>query len=43
MVGLHMCMDAEEDAQLLEAVRAGWYDAEVYDSAAEHLAALGEE
>lgn len=43
MVGLHLCLDAEEDAQLLEAVRAGWYDAEGYDSAAEHLAALGEE
>lgn len=38
--GLHLCFDAEEDAQLLEAVRAGWYDAEVYDSSEEHLRAL---
>jgi len=38
---LHLVLDAEDDAQLIEAVRAGWYDAETYDSAREHLQALG--
>lgn len=38
--GLHLALDQQDLAQLIEAVQAGWYDAELFDSAAEELAWL---
>jgi hypothetical protein len=38
--GLHLALDQQDLAQLIEAVQAGWYDAELFDSAAEQLAWL---
>lgn len=40
---IHMVLDAEFDSMLIEAIHAGWYDAEVYGSAEEALAALQQE
>lgn len=39
-LGMHMALRAEDERALLEAVRAGWYDSELFSSAAEELAWL---
>jgi hypothetical protein len=39
-VGMHIALDQEDRMQLIEAVEAGWYDSELFDSAAEHYAWL---
>lgn len=39
-LGLHLALDQQDLAQLIEAVQAGWYDPELFDSAEEHLAWL---